>query len=158
MTRLLVAVCGSGVAAPATDAAAERAGALLARAGAVVVCGGLGGVMAAAARGAAAEGGIVIGLLPGDDAEAANPHCTVAIPTGLGEMRNALIARCCRGMVAIGGGTGTLSEVALALRLGRPVAVVDGWDLQPPPGAEMPPLHRAGDADEAVRWILDRVR
>ena len=93
----------------------------LARGGFVVVNGGLGGVMEAAARGAREGGGIVIGLLPGDDRADANPHLTVAIPTGLGQARNALVVSAADAVVAVGGSWGTLSEIALARRAGKPV-------------------------------------
>ncbi len=85
-----------------------------------MVCGGLGGVMAAAARGAARGGGFSIGLLPGDSPNEAATEVSIAIPTGLGEMRNALIVRACPVIIAIGGAYGTISEIALALRKGRP--------------------------------------
>ena len=89
--------------------------------GAVVVCGGLGGVMAAVARGAHEAGGVVVGLLPGDDRTTANPHLTVALTTGLGEMRNPLVVRAADAVLAVAGGHGTLSELAFALRTGVPV-------------------------------------
>ena len=117
----VVAVVGTGSASAALEDDAAAVGALLAARGVTVVCGGLGGVMAAAARGASEAGGIVVGLLPGLDRSDANPWVTVAIPTGMGELRNGLIVRACDGMVAIGGGHGTLSEVALALKAGRRV-------------------------------------
>src|SRR5437867_13208871 len=120
MDRAYVAVVGAGLPDPATDAIAEEVGRRLARAGAAVVCGGLGGVMAAACRGAQAAGGLTIGLLPGDDRSAANAWVTVAVPTGMGELRNGLVVRASDAVVAVGGGFGTLSEIALALKLGRP--------------------------------------
>ena len=110
--------------------------------------------MAAAARGARSAGGACIGLLPGDDPDDAADDVTVAIPTGLGEMRNALIARACAGMVAIGGGYGTLSEVALALRLSRPVAGLGTWELRAPKPIRGPGLRRCEDPAEAVTWVL----
>ena len=109
--------------------AAEAIGAELARAGAVVVCGGLGGVMAAACRGAREAGGTTVGLLPGHDRSAANPWVSVAVATGMGELRNALIVRAVDALVAVGGGFGTLSEIAFALRIGRPVVGVGTWDI-----------------------------
>ncbi len=124
-----VAVCGPGDATAEQLAAAEEVGAGLARAGAVVVCGGLGGVMEAACRGAVGEGGVTIGLLPGPDRSAANPFVTVAIPTGIGELRNGLIVRAADAVVAVGGAFGTLSEIALALKAGKPVIGLDTWEL-----------------------------
>jgi hypothetical protein len=124
-----VAVVGAGEATPEQERDAEAVGAELAGAGAVVVCGGLGGVMAAACRGAREAGGLTVGLLPGSDRGAANPWVTVAVPTGLGELRNGLVVRAADALVAVGGGFGTLSEIALALKLGRPVVGVGTWDI-----------------------------
>jgi uncharacterized protein (TIGR00725 family) len=106
---------------------AREVGVLLARRGAIVVTGGLGGVMAAAAHGVRDGGGLVIGLLPGEDRAAANEYLSVTIPTGLGQARNALVVGAADGVIAIGGSWGTLSEVALARRGGKPVVVLRGW-------------------------------
>jgi uncharacterized protein (TIGR00725 family) len=119
---------------PAVERAAREAGRLLAEQGYVVVTGGLGGVMAAVAAGAAEVGGTTIALLPGSRREDAAPGHTIAIPTGLGEMRNALLVRSADAVLAIGGSWGTLSEIALAARTGVPVFAVGGWDL---PGPEV---------------------
>ncbi len=155
----LIAVCGASVATPAEMAVAEEVGQLLAKRGAVVVCGGLSGVMEGVCRGVAAAGGTSIGLLPGDDPGAANAFVSLALATGLGELRNGLIARSCQGMIVIGGGYGTLSEIALMLRLTRPVCSVSSWRLAPPRGdAEDVPIHRADDAAAAVAWLMERVR
>ncbi|MFD9127969.1 TIGR00725 family protein [Kitasatospora sp. NPDC059571] len=124
-----VGVIGPGEASAAQCAAALRVGGLLARAGAVVVCGGLGGVMAAVAQGAAEHGGTVVGLLPGRERAAGNPHLTVALATGLGELRNGVLVACCDALIAVGGSWGTLSEIALARRTGTPVLVLDGWTV-----------------------------
>lgn len=113
--------------------------------------------MAAAARGVREQGGTCVGLLPGEDPDAANPDVTVALPTGLGELRNGLIARTCAGMIAIGGGHGTLSEIALALRLGRPVAALASWEIRPPRGDDAG-LRACSTPAEAVAWVLDAVR
>lgn len=116
--------------------------------------------MAAAARGATAAGGVCIGLLPGDDPAAAAPEMTFALATGMGEMRNALIARCCTAMIAIGGGYGTLSEIALALRLARPIAALHTWELHAAAGGPEPAdalLHRAASAGAAVDWVMQRI-
>ena len=119
--RQPVGMIGPGDAGERECEAAFEVAARLARANVAIVCGGRGGVMEAASRGAAEAGGIVIGLLPEDDAQAANPWLTVALPTGMCEMRNALIARGSVCLVAIGGGMGTLSEMALGLKWGKPV-------------------------------------
>jgi uncharacterized protein (TIGR00725 family) len=136
-----IAVCGAGEADERLAAAAEAVGRLLAEAGAVLVCGGLGGVMEAAARGAAGAGGLVLGVLPGADAAAANPHVTVPLPTGMGEARNALVVRFADAVIAVGGGWGTLSEVALAKKMGVPVVLLApdrtaGLDLETAPSPE----------------------
>jgi uncharacterized protein (TIGR00725 family) len=119
-----ISVCGAGVPNAPLEAAAEEVGRLLAQQGAVVICGGLGGVMEAAARGAARAGGTVIGILPGADDSAANPYITIALPTGLGEARNALVARSANALIAIGGEWGTLSEIAFAMKTGVPVVLL----------------------------------
>jgi uncharacterized protein (TIGR00725 family) len=126
-----IAVVGTGEDDEIHTRAAHAVGGELARAGAVVVCGGLGGVMAAACRGAQEAGGTTLGLLPGSDRSTANPWVSIAVPTGLGELRNGLIVRAADALVAVGGGFGTLSEVALALKLGRPVVGVGTWDIGP---------------------------
>jgi uncharacterized protein (TIGR00725 family) len=101
----------------------------LAEHGAVLVCGGLGGVMEAACRGAKDGGGTTIGILPGTDRAAANRFVDFAIPTGLGEARNALVVRAADALIAIGGAYGTLSEIAFALKAGKPVAGLGSWEV-----------------------------
>jgi uncharacterized protein (TIGR00725 family) len=149
-----VAVVGSGDDDPGTNAAAEIVGRGLARAGAVLVCGGLGGVMAAACRGARAEGGRTVGLLPGLRREDANEWVDVAIATGLGEARNALIVRAADAVIAIGGEHGTLSEIAMALKTGVPVVGLDTWQLTPPAGDPDVSIVRAPSAEDAVSLAL----
>jgi uncharacterized protein (TIGR00725 family) len=125
-----IAVVGPGRdATPADLMHAEDAGAAVAEAGAVLVCGGLGGVMEAACRGARSRGGLTVGVLPGVNRDDANGWVVVALPTGLGEGRNALIVHAADAIVSVGGGWGTLSEIALGLRAGRPVIGVDTWDI-----------------------------
>jgi len=126
---LYVAVVGAGEADQATSAVAEDLGRELARRGAVVVCGGLGGVMEAACRGAKAVGGTTVGILPTDDRTSANRYVDVAVATGMGEGRNALVARTADAVVAVAGEFGTLSEIALALRMGKPVVGLATWEL-----------------------------
>jgi uncharacterized protein (TIGR00725 family) len=127
--RVHVAVSGGGEADAEACRLAEEVGRELALRGAVVVTGGLGGAMEAACRGAKAAGGTTIGILPGDDRVAANAWVDVAVPTGLGEGRNALVVRAADAVVAVAGEFGTLSEIALALRLGRPVVGLGTWEL-----------------------------
>ena len=149
-----MAVVGAGTAAATTDAAAEAVGRLLAEAGAVVVCGGLGGVMAAACRGAAQAGGLTIGILPGDDRTLANQWVRVAIATGLGELRNGLVVRAAESLIAVGGEYGTLSEIALALKLGRPVVGLRTWELHRPEGRLGQGIVVASDPRDAVDRAL----
>lgn len=127
---MYVSVVGQGEAGPGPLADAEAVGRGLARAGVVLVCGGRGGVMEAACRGAAGEGGTTVGLLPDADRSLANPFLSVAIPTGMGELRNGLVARAGDALIAVGGEFGTLSEIAFALKLGRPVVGLDTWELR----------------------------
>ena len=136
-----IAVCGPGTAEQRDVAEAERAGAAIARGGAVLVCGGLGGVMEAACRGAKDAGGTTLGILPGVDRAAANNWVDVAIPTGLGEARNALVVRSADALIAVGGAYGTLSEIALGLKAGKPVVGLATWE----PGREPDPIARASD-------------
>lgn len=149
--RQPVGMIGPGDSGEREYAAAQTMAARLAGAGMAVICGGRGGVMEAASRGAASAGGVVIGLLPEEDSRAANAWLTVALPTGMGEMRNALIARSCLCLVAIGGGMGTLSEMALGLKWGKAVfTLYDEFQL---PGA-----CAAADIDElsesVAAWLL----
>jgi uncharacterized protein (TIGR00725 family) len=152
-----VAVVGPGRASVEEEVAAERIGAELAAAGAIVVTGGLGGVMSAACRGARSAGGTTLGLLPGDDRADANEWVTVAVPTGLGEGRNVLVVRAADAIVAVGGAYGTLSEIALALRTGTPVVGWRTWDLTSPAGEQAPILH-VDDPIEAARTALALAR
>ena len=134
-----VSVIGAGEAGPDELAAAEAVGRELARAGAILVSGGRGGVMEAACRGAAEAHGTTVGLLPEGDRGSANPFLTVSVPTGMGELRNGLVARAGDAVIAVGGEFGTLSEIAFALRLGRPVVGLGTWELA-----------RAGEPVEAI--------
>lgn len=119
-----IAVCGTGTESAALNALAERVGREIAAAGAALVCGGLAGVMEAAARGAAQAGGLTIGVLPGRDAAGANPWITLPLPTAMGEGRNVLVVRFADAVIAIGGEWGTLSEIALARKIGVPVVLL----------------------------------
>ena len=155
----LIAVCGASTPSPEEAALARSVGRRLAERGALVLCGGLGGVMEACAEGVREAGGTSIGVLPGWDPEEAAEAVAIALPTGLGEVRNALLARACVAMVAVGGGYGTLSEIAFARRLGRPVATLSSWQLHRD-GAliDDPDLIAAASPAAAVDWALDRVR
>ena len=148
-----VAVVGAGLASSDEERVAEEVGRGLAAAGAIVVCGGLGGVMEAACRGAKAAGGTTVGILPGTSREDANPHVDVAIPTGLGELRNGLIVRAADAIVAVGGEFGTLSEIALALKARKPVVALGGWELARE-GRRVDAIVRASSAEDAVAKAL----
>jgi uncharacterized protein (TIGR00725 family) len=127
--NLYVGVAGASRPEPALVEQAERLGRRLAEGGAVVLCGGGPGVMEAVCRGARSAGGTTVGLLPGLDRAEGNPHLTVSLPTGLGQGRNLLLVRSSDALVAVGGGFGTLSEIALALRTGTPVIGLATWSL-----------------------------
>ena len=146
MPRKYVAVCGASDATPSQLDAAREVGRLLARSGAVVINGGYDGVAGAASEGAADEGGTVVGLLSEADRDGANPHLTVSIPTALGQGRNLLIVTAAESVIAIGRGWGTLSEIALARRLGRSVFALDTWEVEG--------LEKVSSPDEAVRRAI----
>ena len=129
-----IGVIGSGRSHPKLDEWAEVVGRGIAQGGATLVCGGMTGVMAAAARGAREAGGATIGILPGSHAGEANPDITIPIPTGLGEGRNLLVVESSDLLIAVGGGAGTLSEIGFTLKLEKPLILLGSWYLQPPPG------------------------
>jgi uncharacterized protein (TIGR00725 family) len=151
-----VAVVGAGDAGEVDLAVAEDLGRELATRGAVVVCGGLGGVMEAVCRGARAAGGRTVGILPGDDRFDANPHVELAVATGLGEARNLLVVRTADAVVAVGGEFGTLSEIALALRLGTPVIGIATWELSKA-GRPVDAVVRVAGAAEAAEAALHAI-
>ena len=109
--------------------------------------------MVASCRGARSGGGTTLGILPGTRREDGNPYLDVAIPTGLGEMRNALVVRAADGLIAVGGEFGTLSEIALALKAGKPVVALGGWELARG-GEPVDAIVRAGSPDDAVARVL----
>ncbi len=157
MSRTYIGVCGAARASAAESALAEEVGRLIARGGAVLVCGGLGGVMDAAARGATAEGGTVVGILPGETRTGEGEHLTVSVPTGMGEARNALVVRSADAVIAVGGEFGTLSEIALALKMGKPVVGLGTWELAKA-GRPDTSIDRADSAAEAVALALERAQ
>ena len=138
--------------APELLALAEQVGRGLAEHGVIVVTGGLHGVMAAACRGASSAGGMTVGLLPGDDRAAGNQWLSVALPTGLGELRNGLVVRAADVVVAVGGSWGTLSEVALAMRTGTPVVILRPWHVDAADAPEPVEMQTAADAVPSLRW------
>lgn len=149
-----VAVCGGGVYEEAAAATAEALGVELARRGAIVVCGGLGGVMEAVCRGVRSEGGLSVGFLPGTERAEANDFVDIALPTGVGEMRNMLLVRASDAVIAISGEFGTLSEVAFALRLGIPVVGIDTWEVTNKTRRD-DPIIRAQDAPDAAAKVFE---
>lgn len=158
--RLQLAVVGAARCDERLAGLAREVGAEVARAGAVLVTGGRGGVMAAASEGARAAGGLTVGILPGAGAEASppNPAVEVAVFTGIGQARNQVLVLSAAAVIAIGGGWGTLSEIALALKHGVPVVVLESWWPERPDGAAEPLLARAGTPGEAVAAALAAAR
>jgi uncharacterized protein (TIGR00725 family) len=147
-----VAVVGSGVATDELYEKAREVGRLIAERGATVVCGGLSGVMEAAARGATEAGGMAIGILPDEDRRRQNGYLTYSVATGVGQARN--LAVVCSGdvVIAVGGEYGTLSEIGLARKAGRPVVVLEGWDL----GEHVSAASSPKEAIEAAFRLLGR--
>ena len=148
-----IAIIGPSECSSAESEDAFKIGAKLAARGAVLVCGGGSGVMEAASRGAHSENGVVIGILPGNDHTAGNPYLTYSIATGLGEARNAIIARTADVLIAVGGEYGTLSEIALAMKMNKKVILLNSWQIEPARQANKMPLI-ARSADEAVEIAL----
>jgi len=151
--RRLVAVCGESDPQTSLADLAFELGLGIAQRQAVLICGGLTGVMEHAARGARAGGGLTIGLLPGDDPDEANEYVDLAIATGLGHARNAILARTADGVVALGGGLGTLSEIALALRNRRPTIGIQTWRVDRVRRSE-PELPTAANPHDALEWLF----
>ncbi len=147
-----IAVIGAGDATPDEVACAESVGRLIGEGGGVLICGGLGGVMEAAARGCSRAGGLTIGILPGREAEGANSWIRLPLATAMGEGRNVLVVRSAEAVIAVGGSWGTLSEIALARKIGRPVVL-----LGTPP-AEGLNATLSDDAGHAVAWALREAR
>jgi hypothetical protein len=126
---LQIGVIGAGSCPTETAQVAEGVGREIARRGGVLICGGLGGVMEAAAKGAKQAGGLTVGILPGSSFADANPYIDIPIVTDLGHARNALVVHSSRAVIAVTGGYGTLSEIALALKLNKPVIGLNSWDI-----------------------------
>lgn len=150
LSQKLISVIGAG----SPDAQARKwafeVGRLVAGRGFGVVCGGLSGVMEAACQGCCEAGGLTVGILPGSEAEQANPWVRVAIPTGLGQARNVIVVMAGCGAVAVAGGPGTLSEIGHAMKMGRPVVGLGTWSV--------PGLAEAESPEEAVELLFDRLR
>jgi uncharacterized protein (TIGR00725 family) len=154
MSVLQIGVIGAGQCSHETALVAEAVGKEIARKGAILVCGGLGGVMEASARGAQRAGGMTIGILPGISSEDANPFITIPIVTGLSHARNVLVVRSSQALIALEGGYGTLSEVAIALTLGKPVIGLDTWDVS----GEIIAVETPEDAVKKALYAIDKAR
>jgi hypothetical protein len=153
-------VVGAATCDDALAAQAHEVGRRLAEAGAVVLTGGRGGVMEAASRGARDAAGRTVGILPGASAAETPPNDAVELPlfTGFGQARNMVLVLSAQAVIAVGGGWGTLSEIALALKHGRPVVTLGSWSLQRPDGEAEPRLAVATTAEEAVARALEMIR
>ena len=127
--KKFIAVIGGGQLSPQETRLAEEVGRELAKRGAILICGGLGGVMEAACKGAQSEGGVTVGILPGDSRQAANPYVQIPVVTGIGYARNLAVVKSGQAVIAIGGSYGTLSEIGHALRSGVPVIGLNTWSL-----------------------------
>ena len=151
--KLIIAVIGGNHCSADEAVRAEAVGRELARRGAVLVCGGLGGVMEAACRGATIESGLTVGILPGDDPGVANPYVNIPIATGVGYARNIAVVRSAQAVIAIDGNYGTLSEIAYALRGGIPVVGLNTWTFGQN-GQEDKSIIQAEDAFDAVEKAI----
>jgi uncharacterized protein (TIGR00725 family) len=148
----IVSLIGAAESTPAQDADAEEVGRLLAKQGFVLACGGRGGVMQAACRGARKAGGLTIGILPGSDRDSGNPYLSIALPTGIGHARNVLVILAGQVVIAIGGGYGTLSEIAMALKMGKKVIGLRTWQAANHQG-EPASIHAVESPQEAVSIV-----
>jgi uncharacterized protein (TIGR00725 family) len=147
MTKKIIAVIGAGSADKSILKIAEDVGKLIAGRNAILICGGLGGVMEAAAQGARSEGGTAVGILPQDHKNEANPYIDIPVATGFGEGRNVIIVRTADAIIAVGGEYGTLSEIAFGLKMGKPVIGIKTWNIKG--------IIRAENAEEAVNKVFD---
>ena len=154
--KRFIAVIGGSECTSQEAKLAEKVGRELARQGAILICGGLGGIMKAACKGASSEGGMTIGILPGDSREAANPYVQIPIVTNLGEARNVIVVKTAQVVIAIGGGYGTLSEIGHALKNGIPVVGLNTWQVSRnniPEGSIIPAKDPADAAHKAINLI-----
>jgi uncharacterized protein (TIGR00725 family) len=147
MRKKIIAVIGSGTADETILKIAEDVGRLIARRGAVLICGGLGGVMDTASKGAKSAGGITVGILPQNHTKDANPNIDIPIASGFGEGRNVIIARTADAIIAVGGEYGTLSEIAFGLKMGKPVIGIGTWDTKG--------MIKAKNAEDAVEKAFE---
>ncbi len=146
----IIGVVGAGSCSDEVADLARQVGGEIARRGAVLVCGGLGGVMQEAARGAKEQGGLTVGILPGPDVAEANAYIDIAVATNMGQARNAIIVETAQALIAVAGGYGTLSEIALALKIGKTVVALK-------PQFEIFGVQRADTAETAVAIVFDKL-
>jgi len=151
--RPVVSIIGGAECSEEESRIAEEVGYLLGERDVILICGGRGGVMEAACKGAQRAGGLTIGILPGLDSSEGNPYLDITIPTGMGNARNALVAQAGQCVIAIGGGYGTLSEIGIALKIGRKVIGISTWQAVDKTGKTIK-IIRANDAREAVEYAL----
>jgi uncharacterized protein (TIGR00725 family) len=156
-SKLLISVIGAGQASAEELRLAEAVGVELAKKGAALICGGLGGVMEAACRGSSEHGGLTIGILPGDNPRHANPYVELPLATGLGYARNAIVAKSSHAVIAIGGSYGTLSEIAFARQSGLPVISLGSWRILRK-NKEDSSIITAKDAVDAVNKALEFIK
>lgn len=157
MEGLFVAVVGAAACSPEVADQAREVGQELARRGAVLICGGRGGVMEAACQGAKAAGGVTVGILPGNDRSEANPFVDLPIVTGLGAARNALVVLSADAVIAMAGGYGTLSEIGLAFKMGKPVVGLGTWELARG-GQPVEDIINARNPRQAAAWAVALAR
>lgn len=150
MSVMIISVIGAGSCSEETYAIAEETGKLIARQGAVLVTGGLGGVMEAASRGAKEAGGTTVGILPGFSGEEANKYVDIPVITGLSHARNIIVVRTADAVIAVSGEYGTLSEIAIALKLGKPVIGINTWD-------NIEGVIKVSTPEEAVKKIMELI-
>ena len=149
--KLQIGVIGAGTCDGNLQGKAEEVGYEIAISGAFLICGGLGGVMEASARGAKKAGGTTVGIVPGDSRQSPNPYVDIAILSNMGHARNALIAQSCDALIAVGGEYGTLSEIALSLKMGKTVVTLESkWEIEG--------TVKAGSPQEAVKMALDAAK
>jgi len=159
MTRTItIGVIGAAVCDADEAEVAEETGARIARRGALLVCGGMGGVMEAACRGARSVGGTTVGILPGNDRTGANAYVDIVIPTGIGFARNAMVVLASRGVIAVGGRYGTLSEIAYCRIYRVPVVGIRTWRVcEPRFGEPIPQAERPGEAVEMLFRAISEI-
>ena len=154
---IYIGVIGASFCEGETATNAYLTGQEIARLGAALVCGGMGGVMEEACRGAKEASGVSIGILPGSDRQWANPYLTYSVVAGIGEARNIMVAKSSDALVAVGGCFGTLSEIAFALKFEKPVAGLGTWKLQDGEGVN-PPIRYFNKPAEAVQWAVSAAK